>query len=503
VLHSFRLKIGLLSVCLSGLIVAAFGVLSSAAMVRLGRERIDRELRALTDSQVRKPQPGGHWRRFWESLRTIYGPMAQEQYAVKVVRMGGEVEYVSPNWPEDLTDDLLPVLGPIPLEAAGEESGGGREEERPRRGGPARPFELERSRREPPRKLPATDPAFATLGGAGRTWRVIRMGNEEVTLSVAMDLADLHAEVRRFRNAILVIAPFALLAMIAAGWALAQVALRPVKRIAQTAKGVTARHLDQRIENARADEEFRDLIAVINGMLERLERSFQQATRFSADAAHELKTPLTILQAQLEQGMRAAEDGSENQRELVELLEEVQRLKTIVHKLLLLSQADAGRMPLSPVQIDLAELVNAARDDLDMLAPQATVEVEADTGVSVSADQALLGQVLDNLTSNAAKFVDEGGTIRLQLTRDKENAVFTISNTGPGIPKEDHEEVFDRFYRVDKSRSRAVDGAGLGLSLAREIARAHGGDLRLVRSDGRETIFALVLPLMPNPLCAA
>lgn len=379
-----------MSVCLSGLIVAAFGFLSSAAMVRLARERIDRELRALTDSQVRKSQPGGHWRRFWESLRTIYGPMAQEQYAVEVVRMGGGAEYVSPNWPEDLTDDVLPVLGPVPPQAEGEEAGGRGEEERPRRGGRARPFESERSRREPPRKLPATDPVFATLEGAGKTWRVIRMGNEEVTVSVGMDLSDLHAE-----------------------------------------------------------------------------------------------------------------DGSENQRELVALLEEVQRLKTIVHKLLLLSQADAGRMPLSSAQIDLAEPVNTARDDLEMLAPRATVEVEAETGVSVSADPALLGQVLDNLTSNAAKFVDEGGTIRLRLTRDKGNAVFTISNTGSGIPKEDHERVFDRFYRVDKSRSREVEGAGLGLSLAREIARAHGGDLLLVRSDGRETIFALVLPLVSNALCTA
>jgi len=320
------------------------------------------------------------------------------------------------------------------------------------------------------------------------------IANEEMTLSIAMNLAESQAEIRHFQRALLVGVPLGLLLIAAAGWLIGHVALRPVNRIARTAESVTARRLSERIPDENADEEFRRLIALINGMLERLERSFQQATRFSADAAHELKTPLAILQAQVERSMQRATDGSPEQRECAEQLDEVQRLKSILRKLLLLSQADSGALPLSSARINLSELVRAAADDIEMLAPNRSVTVNAPPELPVRGDSDLLNQVIENLISNAIKFGDEGGVIDIKVEEREARAVLTVANSGRTIPLQDFERIFERFYRVDPSRSRETEGAGLGLSLAREIARAHGGDLTLEQSDANLTRFALTLP---------
>jgi len=230
-------------------------------------------------------------------------------------------------------------------------------------------------------------------------------------------------------------------------------------------------------------------------MLERLERSFRQATRFSADAAHELKTPLAVLQAQIERSLQRAADDSPEQRDYAGQLEELQRLKATLRKLLLLSQADAGQLPLSLARVNLAELVRSAENDIAMLAPGRKTRVDTPDELFVQADVDLLSQVLGNLVSNAVKFGDADGLIELALTEQNRQAVLTVSNTGTPIPPGDQAKVFDRFYRADASRSREIEGTGLGLSLAREMARAHGGDLVLAQSDAQRTTFALRLPV--------
>lgn len=321
------------------------------------------------------------------------------------------------------------------------------------------------------------------------------MANEEVTLSIAHNLSGLRAETQRFLHAFLVAVPLGLLLIVAGGWLISHLALRPVTLIAQTAESVTAARLDARIPEEGADDEFKHLIALINGMLERLERSFRQATRFSADAAHELKTPLAVLQAQIERTLQRSSDDTEEQRNYAEQLEELQRLKAILRKLLLLSQADAGQLPLSLDRINLAERIRAAENDVEMLAPGRKIRIEAPPELFVQADDDLLAQIIGNLISNAVKFGDPEGLIDLKLAEQEGQAVLTVSNTGVPIPQADHAKVFDRFYRADAARSRDIEGSGLGLSLAREMARAHGGDLTLLRSDNTLTTFALRLPL--------
>jgi signal transduction histidine kinase len=281
--------------------------------------------------------------------------------------------------------------------------------------------------------------------------------------------------------------------MIAVGWLLALMALRPVRTIAGTVGKITARNLDQRISVNRADHEFRQLVTLINQMLDRLESSFKQAVRFSADAAHELKTPLTILQGELENALQAAADGSADQRTYKELLDEVQRLKSIIRKLLLLAQADSGQMVLSKENVNLTRMIEAVGEDIQILAPGLTVQAELQPDVKVTADPDLLNQVIQNLASNAVKFCRGESPIVLLLKTEGSRAVFRISNRGETIPPEERGRVFERFYRANKSRNRSIDGAGLGLSLAREIARAHGGTLELEDSADGQTVFCLTL----------
>lgn len=497
-LHSFRLKIGLLSLSLSGLLLLGFGFLATAALNRVGIARIDRELRALADAQVRKTQPGGHWQRFDDSLGSIYGEEASRQFVLKVTRPGGHILYATAAWPPGFPPSALPLAldgfpalsqeePPPEIDNAPPPPGerGGR---RPRPSGEPPP------REQPPRRLPVRGPAYATIGAAGNEWRAMTMGNEEVTVSIAMSLAGLRAETRRFQQVLLVAVPPALLLLAAAAWLIGHMALRPVNRIARTAEAVTAHRLHERIPDANADAEFGRLIRLINGMLERLERSFRQATRFSADAAHELKTPLAILQAQVERALQRAADHSPEQQEYAEQLDEIQRLKTILGKLLLLSQADAGQLPLSRNRFNVAEMVRSSAEDAHLLAPDRRISVQAPDNLTVDGDAPLLNQAIENLVSNAVKFGEKGGVIEMTLAHHGSEAAFTILNTGQPIPAADRERLFERFYRADKSRSREIEGTGLGLSLAREIARAHGGNLLLEQSDEAGTVFRLTLP---------
>ena len=326
------------------------------------------------------------------------------------------------------------------------------------------------------------------------SWRAGIMGSDRITLMLGVNLAGLYEDADRYRRAFLSIVPIALLLLAVGGWVIARRALKPVALITRTAEGITVRALDQRVPRIGADSELSRLVEVINGMLDRLEKSFGQAVRFSADAAHELQTPLTILQGELDDAVQHAPVGSEEQQRYSDLLEEVQRLKAIVQKLLILARADAGRLNLSLEAMDLSAMIEAAAEDATVMAPHLRIDKQIVPGVIIKADRDLMGQVVRNLTSNAVKYNHENGLIRFQLLLRDNRAELTISNTGVPILEKDREKVFDRFYRADPSRSRKVPGSGLGLSLAREIVHAHGGGLHLNPIPGNVVSFTLSLP---------
>lgn len=532
----FRLRIALLALVTSGVVLVVFGVSFLAVIHRVGIERVDREIRAVAEGQFHGWHPVDHWVAFNQSLTFIYGDESSARPVVMVSDASGLVLFVSPGVPPEIAHMAVPDLafavapgGPPGREGPpGGEAGfvarldtnGDGKVSAAEFDGPPDQFpvfdadgdgfisEAEAGGLPPPRPpggLPGGEPprreprqkvsVFRTVSTSHGDWRVGVLGNDLVTLVVGLDLADFSRDTAYFRNAFLVATPLALLLLGAAGWFLATRALRPVAEITRMAEGLTASDLDRRIPDESSDAEFRHLIQVLNGMLERLQTSFQQAERFSSDAAHELQTPLTVLQGELDVAIQSAAEGSEAQQTYVSLLDEVRRLKSVVHKLLLLARADAGRLPLNLKEIDLGALVLSAVEDARALAPDVPVEAQVEPDVRVMADADLLGQVLLNMATNAAKYTPAGGTIRFHLRGEGRLARLTLMNSGTPVPAAERERIFDRFHRLDESRSRSAGGSGLGLSLARELARAHHGDLVLDPAGSDGNAFTLTLPL--------
>jgi heavy metal sensor kinase len=283
-------------------------------------------------------------------------------------------------------------------------------------------------------------------------------------------------------------------------WWITRKALQPLLEVAVAAEQIDAKALSQRLPEPRTQDEVSRLVQVLNRSFDRLERRFEQATRFSSDASHELKTPLTIMRGEIESALKEEEDNPRIQSVLDGLLAETQRLCDIVGKLLLLSRADAGTLTLTKEILDFSALCNEFVEDAEILAkPKSiTTEFEITADVKVLADESYLRQVLLNLLDNAIKYNFKGGLLSISLTKSDAFAVFRIANLGPGIPKEHEARVFERFYRADPSRSSEISGSGLGLSICREIMEAHGGQMRMDQPGSGWTEFFVTLQLMAD-----
>lgn len=333
---------------------------------------------------------------------------------------------------------------------------------------------------------------------AGRHWHIGLATTGRARIAVALDGAAVDAEMKGIFSAFLLALPLCLALIGIGGWTLSGRALRPLRTLSATARTVTAEGLGQRISSGGADREFAELIEVFNGMLERLERSFKQAYRFSADAAHELRTPLAILQGQIEQAIHAAEDGSAMQAQLTGILDEVRRLSTISRKLLLLSQADAGGLKIQSATFDLSKALMELVEDTAMLAPHLLVTGDIQPGLVVRADENLLPQVLHNLISNAIKHNVDHGWIRISTAIGAKQIEVCVANSSAGIPAAERSRIFDRFFRAAPTLNSRTEGVGLGLSVSREIARAHGGDITF-NVDAEDVVrFSLLLPAPAN-----
>jgi heavy metal sensor kinase len=278
-------------------------------------------------------------------------------------------------------------------------------------------------------------------------------------------------------------------------WWITRKALQPLLEVAAAAEQIDAKALSQRLPESGALDEVGRLVRVLNRSFDRLERSFEQATRFSSDASHELKTPLTIMRGEIESALKAEENNPWIQSLLDDLLGETQRLCDIVEKLLLLSRADAGTLTLTKEILDFSALCNELAEDAEILSrpKRITGEFEISPDVKVLADESYLRRVLLNLLDNAIKYNVEGGSLSISLTKSGRLAVFRVANLGPGIPKEHQARIFERFYRADPSRSSKTTGSGLGLSICREIVAAHGGQMWLDQQELGWTAFIVTL----------
>ena len=228
--------------------------------------------------------------------------------------------------------------------------------------------------------------------------------------------------------------------------------MRPVRRLTDAVSSVSISRLDERVQAGKEGVEFSELIRVYNDMLDRLERSFNQATRFSADAAHELKTPLTILQGHSETALQEAPDNSEQQRRFGLLLEETQRSGGITRRLLLLAKADAGQITITGEPSDFGSLISELVEDFEMQSTEKRFELDVGDGLATNLDRSLVTQVLQNLLSNAVKYNDEKDPwVRIRARGDDATITMEISNGGEGIPEEVQGRIFERFARVDSA----------------------------------------------------
>jgi signal transduction histidine kinase len=369
---------------------------------------------------------------------------------------------------------------------------------------------------------------FETLPGNGRfpvrvlTFPVMQQGQMVNVLQVGMSLEGLHRAREHFLWTLAALVPLGLVLAGTGGWLLARRALRPVDQMTTTARRIEAEHLAQRLGGAEVEDELGRLARTLNEMLARLEAAFAQVRRFSADASHELKTPLTVLKGEIEVALRSPRDPAEYQRVLTSVLEEVESMARLVDDLLLLSRADAGALRWEMEAVELDRLVEEVAKEGEILArgKQVRVSIQALEPLIVQGDGQRLKQLLRNLVDNGIKYTPPGGHVALLLRRvDWSNrqmvdsakpvdqltprpidsavewAEIVVQDTGIGIPPEGLPRIFERFYRVDPARSREAGGAGLGLCIAKTIAEAHGGRIEVQSTPGAGSTFTLVLPL--------
>jgi heavy metal sensor kinase len=326
--------------------------------------------------------------------------------------------------------------------------------------------------------------------------RVAAIHEKAFTYLVGYPLGELRDLLDSLFLIFLILIPIALATSVFGGFALASRALKPVDDITRRARQITAENLDQTIPPKKVDDEIGRLTVTINGMIHRLHQSFAQVRQFSADASHELRTPLTIIRGEIELALRSPKTPEEYRRVLESTLEEIMRLTSIIDNLLMLAKADQGTYHANFSEVHLKALLDELYEDSEVLAERKKIHVELRTSgpITIVGDRLRLRQLLLNLIDNAIKYTPDGGTVSLSLEGHDETAVIAVQDTGIGIPPEEQEKIFNRFYRVDKARSRELGGTGLGLSIARWIAELHRGTIAVQSEPGKGSTFTVTLP---------
>jgi len=329
------------------------------------------------------------------------------------------------------------------------------------------------------------------------TFRVASWSGDNLEIHVALQDDDVRRVLAHTRDILLLLAPGVLLIGIGGGWMLSGTALRPIGRIIEIANRVTVDNVKERIPERDVDDELGRLIQTLNRVADRLDSSIDRMKQFSWNVAHELQTPLTILRGEAELSLGRPQTAEESQELAATFLEETVRLSGIVDDLMTLAQADAGRVTLDFQPVRLDEMVEDLREDATILAGGKDLQVELvqNDPATVLGEAARLRRLFRSLISNAVRYTDTGGTIRLRSARDGPVVRVSVQDTGIGIPPESLGQIFDRFYRADPARSRDRGGSGLGLSLARWIAQAHGGSIDVQSQVGRGSTFTVSLPL--------
>lgn len=314
------------------------------------------------------------------------------------------------------------------------------------------------------------------------------------TVSIALDVSHHQRFLAGFRHTLAAAIALAALASAALGWAATRAGLQPLRRVTALAAGLSASGLGARLPATRVPAEIDALVAAFNAMLGRLEDSFQRLSAFSADIAHELRTPVSNLMIQTQVALASARDPEQYREILYANLEEYERLAQMIGDMLFLAQADYGLLKPASSLVNLAAEIRGLFDYFDAWAEERGVTFSLEGWApQVAGDPLMLRRCLSNLLANAIRHTPAGQEVRVRLEDGMGGARLTVTNPGPAIPSEHLPRLFDRFYRVDPTRHRQGEGAGLGLAIVKAIVEAHGGTIAAT-SGMQGTAFVMVFP---------
>ncbi|MFI5456094.1 MAG: ATP-binding protein [Isosphaerales bacterium] len=347
--------------------------------------------------------------------------------------------------------------------------------------------------------IPPGAPRTIRLAGSMGQFRILDTHSETggISLELGISLAETESTLAEFDRLVAGGSIVFLILAVMGGLFLSRQALRPVAESIRTARRLDPEKLSERLPRTGAGDELDELAGTINGLLDRLGAYHGQVIRFTADASHELRSPLAAMRAAVEVALQQPRGMEEYRNTLASFGEQCERLTALVNGLLLLAQADAGEVLIRREAIDLASLVCEIAEVFEPLAEERGIRLVTNSSgpVAITADPSRLRQLVTNLLDNAIRFTESGGLIALEVVGDVNRAMLRVKDTGAGIPAVHLPHVFERFYQADAARTSG--GYGLGLSICQWIVKAHGGSIVVESVEGTGAAFTVVLPMTP------
>jgi heavy metal sensor kinase len=344
-------------------------------------------------------------------------------------------------------------------------------------------------------KATIADPADRHRTEAGYRERIMP-GPHDTVIVVGKPIDKVNAELTRLRWQLIATGAGVILLGVVGGWVVSRRIFIPVAAIASTASRISADNLSERIDEATLDRELRGLAQTLNGTFARLEAAFHRQERFTADASHELRTPLAVIRSQAELALLRERSPEEYRTALDACLKSSIRMSDLVDRLLTLARADAGDPGTTRGPVAFDKIVTESVSQLQTLAGEKELSLKARVQpVTITGDAAALTQLVVNLVSNALKYNRPGGKVRVSVDAADGGASFIVADSGVGIPKADQDKLFERFFRVDKARSRAAGGTGLGLAICKSIVDSHGGWIDVKSTEGKGSEFRVWFPM--------
>jgi len=361
---------------------------------------------------------------------------------------------------------------------------------------------LERTRFAPISPTTIKRPSFRNLELGNKPFRFIMqrvdVNGRAYTVQTGVPTEQIMATLSLFRRYLLLLAPLLLLAAAFGGYLLSRKALSPVDALTRTARSISGTNLGNRLEKLTTGDELQRLSDTLNEMLARIEGAFLRVTQFTADASHELRTPVSLIRTEAEIALRKSRGELEYRESLRRILLESERTSSLIEELLSLARADSGRECLRLTCLDLCAPITETANEWRQLVQARNLEFRQmlpDRELPVLADRHAIQRLLAILLDNAVKYTPCPGVIELRLEPRNGEALITVRDSGIGISEQDQTKIFERFYRVDKVRSRELGGAGIGLAIADWIAQQHRGSIAVQSSIGKGSSFIVALPM--------